>query len=268
MCTLRAHVLGELRLDEGHLSGASGLARARGRLYVAADDELSLGVFPAASRGPGRRLILAPGALPDDHDARKAAKLDLEAVAALPAGGLLVLGSGSAPGRHRGFVASLDGEDVSELDLAQLHAAIARALGGPVNLEGAEWHAGRLVLAHRGVGGEPSALVRVSWPALAVEDVETVACGTLDGVALGITDLAALPDGRLLTSLSAEDTDNAYDDGAVTGSALAIAGQEPWRLDGPWKVEGIWSDGREVLMVTDADDRAAPGLLLRAVLPR
>ena len=266
MQTLRARVVRELRLEDGFVSAASGLARARGRLYVAADDELALGVFSPGSGAPGTRLVLADEELPAEKEARKAAKADLEAVATLPAAGLVVMGSGSGDRRHRGFVTSLDGGEVREIDLHRLHDAIAREVDGPLNLEGAEWHAGRLLLAHRGVAGAASAIARVSWPDLALEDVAPVDAGTLDGVGLGITDLARLPDGRLLASYAAEDTDDAYADGPVTGSAVGILGEEPRRLDGSWKVEGLWSDGRELLMVTDADDSAQPALLLRATL--
>lgn len=267
MDTLRARVLRELHLDDGFVAAASGLARARGRLYVAADDELALAVFDAAGSAPGTRLALDDEPLPREPAARKAAKPDLEAVAALPAAGLVVLGSGATERRHRGFVVSLDGADVRELDLSRLHAAIARELDGPLNLEGAEWHGGRLVLAQRGTGGAANAVVEVSWPALELLSVAVHPAPSLDGAALGMTDLARLPDGRLLAAYAAEATDDPYDDGPVTGSAVGIVGSEPVRIDGPWKVEGIWSDGRELLMVTDADDPARPAVLLRALLP-
>ena len=257
----------ELRLEDGYIAAASGLARSRGRLYVAADDALALGMFEAAGAAPGRRLRLTDEQLPSEPVELKARKPDLEAVAALPAGGLVVLGSGSAPHRHRGFVVSLDGEDVRELDLRPLHDAAGRALGCEVNLEGAEWHAGALVLAHRGTAGAPSALVRVGWPELHVEGHEWVPAGLIGGVPSGLTDLARLPDGRLLASWAAEATDNSYDDGTVAGSAIGLLGEEPVPLDGDWKVEGLWSDGREVLMVTDADDASKPAVLLRALLP-
>lgn len=254
----------ELRLSEGYVSAASGLARARGRLYVAADDRLSLAVFDHASATPGTQLALAG----DGGSSPKAEKADLEAIAALPAAGLVVLGSGSGDRRHRGFVVSLDGGEVTELDLERLHDAVAREIDGPLNLEGAEWHAGGLVLAQRGAAGAASAMVRVSWPELAIEGVEPVAAGSLRGVALGMTDIARLPGGRLLASWAAEDSENAYDDGAVAGSAIGYPGEEPWALEGDWKVEGLWSDGRELLMVTDADDPSKPAVLLRTLLPR
>lgn len=205
--TLRTRVVRELRLEDGYVAAASGLARARGRFYVAADDAFALAMFEGTGTAPGRLLHLTGDELPHEPVARKAAKPDLEAVVALPVGALLVLGSGSAENRHRGFALSLDGEDSREIDLRPLHAEIRRELGGPVNLEGAEWHAGALLLAHRGTGGAPSALVRVSWPELRLEEVERVPAGTIGGVPSGLTDLARPPDGRLLASWAAEATD-------------------------------------------------------------
>lgn len=264
---VRARVLRELRLaGGGHVSAGSGLARARGRLYVAADDELALAVF-GSHEGPGTLLPLAAGDLPEESAARKAAKADLEAVVALPAGGLLVVGSGATEAHNRGFVVSLDGAAVEELDLAPLYDRLRAQVDGPLDVEGAAWHEGSLVLAHRGVGGRPSALARVRWPALSLASLEPLPPAALGDEPLGITDLAALPDGRLLASWAAEATDDPYLDGPVAGSALGVLGTPPQPLDGAWKVEGIWSDGREVLMVTDADDRARPSVLLRATLP-
>src|SRR3712207_3552227 len=102
--TLKPRVVRELRLADGYVSAASGLARARGRLYVAADDQHALLVFGSSDAGPGERLPLTAE---DAGPVEKAVKPDLEAVAALPAAGLVVLGSGSTDRRHRGFVTSL-----------------------------------------------------------------------------------------------------------------------------------------------------------------
>ena len=57
-----------------HLSAASGLVRVGGQLYVVADDELQLGVFPAIGNAPGDLLRLFPGELPRSHKPRKAKK--------------------------------------------------------------------------------------------------------------------------------------------------------------------------------------------------
>ncbi len=67
---------------------------------------------PPASRGEMRQAL--PGDLPDAEEERAKSKPDLEALSVLPPfegapfGGLLGLGSGSGPGRDRGFYWELD----------------------------------------------------------------------------------------------------------------------------------------------------------------
>ena len=83
------------------LSAASGLVRLGNRLYVVADDELSLGVFDLSNDEAGRLVRIFEGELPASHDERKAAKPDLESLTMLPAfdgcpyGALMAIGSGS-----------------------------------------------------------------------------------------------------------------------------------------------------------------------------
>ncbi len=99
--------------------------------------------------------------------------------------------------------------------------------------------------------------------------------GALDGVPLGLTDLCALPDGRLLFSAAAEDSDNPVADGAVAGSVLgwlaptgrlALLG----RLPGALKVEGLAvrpeGQGLRAWLVTDADQRGQAAQLLELSL--
>lgn len=89
-----------------------------------------------------------------------------------------------------------------------------------------------------------------------------------------VTDAVALPDGRILVSASAEDTDDPVADGPVSGSALALlAGEEvlavaPLPTDGQaLKLEGIAvvasrADGVALLGVVDQDDPTEPSLAL------
>jgi hypothetical protein len=130
-----------------HLSAASGLAAAGSRLYVVADDELHLGVFPAAGNAPGRLLRLFDGELPADKAARKKQKPDLEAITRLPAfgghpnGALLALGSGSKRKRHRGALLGLDAHGNIEgapriVDCSLLFAVLDREIPA-LNIEGA-----------------------------------------------------------------------------------------------------------------------------------
>jgi hypothetical protein len=98
--------------------------------------------------------------------------------------------------------------------------------------------------------------------------------GRIDGIPLGFTDGASLPDGRMIVSAVAEDTDNPYDDGRCMGTALAMIDGNRLvsvdRLDRVCKVEGLQAtvtgDAIELLMVTDADDPQVAAELLTARL--
>src|SRR5688500_2099786 len=65
-----------------HVSAASGLVKLGDRLFVAVDDERGLAMFQADRKGEW--IPLLPGALPAESEARRAAKPDFEALAALP----------------------------------------------------------------------------------------------------------------------------------------------------------------------------------------
>src|SRR5215218_10191051 len=76
-----------------HLSAASGLACPGSFIYVVADDELHLGVFPAAGNEPGHLIRLLDGALAACKMTRKKQNPDLEALTLLPAFGDYPLGA-------------------------------------------------------------------------------------------------------------------------------------------------------------------------------
>ena len=100
--------------------------------------------------------------------------------------------------------------------------------------------------------------------------------GTIEGVPLGFTDGAALPDGRIVFSAVAEHTEGTYLDGPCIGAAIGIIGTDGqvealYRLAQTHKVEGVHAtihgDLIHLLMVTDADDADVPGELLSAEIP-
>jgi hypothetical protein len=283
-----------------HLSAASGLACAGSFIYVVADDELHLGVFNAADNAPGRLLRLFDGELSADKAARKKQKPDLEAIVELPAfgdcthGALLALGSGSKRNRRRGALIRLDElgaiagvprvVDVSPLfDELDRHC---RAL----NIEGAVAIGDELRLLQRANRKHPpNATIRYPLPAilqaLATGDaigaippsaIDLIDLGRIDGVPLSFTDGASLPDGGMVFTAVAEDTEDAYDDGACLGAAIGVAASDGTvrfleRLDACHKVEGVAArvDNNVIrlLLVTDADDPAIPAVLFSATLP-
>ena len=303
---LQVRVLRQLDLshppDTGRpawLSAASGLVRCGGELYVAADDELSLGRFAATGSRPGSLLRLFEGRLPLHKQVRKKRKADLEillrlpALAGLPHGALLALGSGSSPRRRRGALVPLDARGrargaAQAVDAAPLSAQLTREFDD-LNLEGGWLDDDSLCLLQRGNRGSPNAVIELDYAAFAAglvqgrvlralrpRRVTQVDLGKLQGVPLGFTDACRPARGLWLYSAVAEDTADARADGAFMGAVIGLATRTDgilWqrRIAPPFKVEGIEATLRgnalTILCVTDADDAAAPAQLLKISAP-
>ena len=298
---LRPTVLRELTLARSpgepvpaHVSAASGVAAPGAWLYVIVDDEAGLGVFPREGGAPGRLLALPGEQLPNDPVARKKHKPDLEALCVLPPhegapdGALLGLGSGSAEPRQRGIRWPLDAHgalrgEALPVDLAPLYAELDRHFA-QLNVEGATVCGDELLLAQRGNSVEGiNAIALLDLAAVlaalvadgavvpdALRSIETHELPELNGVPATFTDLAALPDGRVLFTACAEATDDPVRDGEFVGAVVGVLGGSAAPLEPAHKVEGVWplsnGDRIELLLVADADDRAIPAPLLRATL--
>lgn len=283
-----------------HLAAASGIVVDGAFLYVVPDDDLHLGVFDLNEPRDGVKVRLFPGDLPDDAAARKARKPDLEALVRLPpfvgcpTGALLAFASGSKPNRRTGALLPLDDAGAlsgapGAVDLSALYAPLGRRFPA-LNVEGATVVGRQLVLLQRASGEHPenavirfpladvlhalSAAGELRLPELPA-DILPVDLGLVDGVPLGFTDAAALPDGRLVFSAVAESVDDTYNDGPCIGAAIGILGADghvqPLEFLRPVrKIEGIDArdDGNAIrlLLVSDADDRGKPGALFRATL--
>ena len=290
--TVKAHPRGQ-----PYLSAASGLVCAHGRVYVIADDEHHLAVF-GDLRSPGRLHRVLAGDLPQEKEARKKRKPDLETLFLLPSAktdrrhALIALGSGSRKNRQTGILIALGPRGkvsgkVRRFDLRPLYEPLRDALGGEINIEGAIVTDEQLLLLNRAVKGK-------SVNAVAHYDVRDVRramegvprrikpelvrsydLGDIDGVALGFTDAAALPGGGWVFTAVAENTDDSVADGACAGSVVGVVDgrgklREMRRLQPKMKVEGIdvWAtpEGMALCLVTDADDPAQPSTLLLARL--
>ena len=286
-----------------HLSAASGLVCCGEWLYVIADDENHLGVFPLADHAaPGDLLRLRAGDLPDKKCKRKKQKADFEAMVALPSfggyphGALLVMGSGSRANRMIASLIALDAHGVAMLkgdlpraiDFTPLFTSLTNVFA-ELNIEGAFVDGEHLALLQRGnTAGGRNARIRVALAPLlagiargdaamsgAHKNICDFSLGDINGVPLGFTDGAALPGGGFVFTAAAEDTDDAYDDGACEGSVIGMVGADDqlrhmWRLDGGRKLEGIavrgTAQGLQLLLVTDLDDANVPGQLLTTII--
>jgi hypothetical protein len=263
------------------VSAASGLVLRDGAFHVVADDEHALFVF--GEDGATRRIELLPGELPAEHAARKAQKPDFEILIDLGEHGLLAMGSGSRPTRERAVRVDRD-ERIAVIDTSPLCATLRDSFP-ELNLEGGVLRGDDVVFLQRGNRSDRrNALVFVAkddlLSALATRTfvlthaprIVDLGLGGQDDVPWSCTDLAVLADGDLLASVVLEDTCDAYADGPCLGSALArIAadGTLRWhrRLETSAKIEGIAVGGDTVWLVSDADDRTQPSVLLRVALP-
>jgi hypothetical protein len=283
-----------------HLSAASGLVCPGASIYVVADDELHLGIFPATGRAPGHLLRLFDGELPAEKAARKKQKPDLEAITPLPPfgpytnGALLALGSGSKKNRCRGALLALDASGAIAgvprvIDAAPLREDLDRRFPA-LNIEGAVAIGDELRLLQRANRKHPQNLI-IRYPlapvlkmfaagdvigAMAPSAVDAVDLGEIGGVPLSFTDGASLPDGSMVFTAVAEDTEDTYNDGACLGAAIGVAAPDGTlrfleRCDECHKIEGVAvrvdNNVIRLLLVTDADDPAIPAGLFTFTLP-
>ena len=272
--TVRTRVLRELPV------GAASAAVQVGRtLFVVADDENRLAAVNVDSWDV-RFVGFEAGQAASDHAERKRRKRDIEALT-VAEGWLIALGSGSTPNRCRGFAWAVDdGGDLSggvrPLDLQPLYAELSKAIPD-LNVEGATFAGGRLLLFQRGNGpGGVNAVVELEWrgepsatldPA-AVVGIDEHELGWVEGVRLCFTDATCAGDDVFFTAV-AEAALSTYEDGPCVGAAVGILGGPLLHLDPPLKAEGVevaatGPEGVDLLLVVDDDDPRTPAQLVSA----
>ncbi|HEY0017382.1 MAG TPA: hypothetical protein VGC13_13815 [Longimicrobium sp.] len=240
-----------------HVRAGSGLAWTGGALAVMQDDANFVALAdPATGLCRAIPLPAGEGGLRQFDDVRgnKRFKLDLEACATVPdaCGDEMVVafGSGSSALRERVLHVRDAAGPAPRVELREALTFYARLrdaaefAGSELNVEGAVWRAGRLVLLNRGNGAavdgrQPvDATCEVEWAALRAyldgpgahpapgpENVIQYALGEIDGCRLTFTDAAAFG-GALVYTATAEASPNAVDDGPVAGSAVGIIGAD------------------------------------------
>ncbi len=240
-----------------YVRAGSGLAWWGGHLALVQDDARFVALVDPAThhvealalpRGEGGARVFG------EDRGTKHLKLDLEAVATIESGALMVaLGSGSSDRRQT--VAFLrEGEPPVLVEARALYAALRETkafAGSELNVEGAfvvpSADGPRLRLFNRGNGAPRDGRAPVNATAdldvvalLAylgapdrepppLLDVTPFVLGRLDGPRLGFTDAALDSDGRVLVAMAAEDSPDATRDGRVAGSALGVVDEEDGR---------------------------------------
>ncbi|WP_205470970.1 hypothetical protein [Nocardioides sp. SYSU D00038] len=285
----------ELRFADGRpVRAASAVAAYDGRWLVAQDDATHAALVPDDPGDPVTALRLLPPVdgrtTFSEAEGTKHLKPDLEAACTLGAD-VLLLGSGSTPARTRGVLLRGDGR-TAVTELAPTYAAVAAALDvapDRLNLEGCcSPAAGVLRCWQRGLPalGVPTASVDLDLTTLLAKFAGHPGPAAVTGVrrydlggGLAVTDAVSLArwagDGLVLVAAAVEDAPDAVADGPVTATALgllrddAVLAVEPLPLVGGRvaKVEGLavrsWdSDRGRLVACVDADDPAAPSLLL------
>lgn len=240
-----------------HIRAASGLAWVGSRLAVIQDDASFIALVNAENGlADAFPLPAGPGGARQFDDARgnKAGKLDLEALAIIPASDGMLLaafGSGSLAPRETVVLVSFDGNGNANIDMrpaSEFYALMQRAgdfAGSEMNVEGALYLNETLRLFGRGNGAvrgklrPVNASCDVSWPALrsylerpmsvgppVPASISQYDLGALDGVPLGFTDVALGPGDIVLYAAAAEASPDATRDGEVRGSVVGtIAAQ-------------------------------------------
>jgi hypothetical protein len=253
------------------VTGGSALLKFGTDLVVVHDDAFRVTSIALPSFTTRPRVIAGGGS-----SLGKAGKPDFESAVWLDDSTAVLLGSGSTPMRCKLAFLDFVRGCVRIEDRAEWFDVLRRALSGVerLNIEGVVIDGLRMLLLHRGSGGAPSAILELPADALRSRKVELVSArrvdlGRLDGVTLGFTDAALLPDGRVMFLAAAEDAPDAIADGPITGSVLGVLDaaltEARWtricRLDGNsycQKAEGLVVDagGATGWILTDADDPA------------
>lgn len=279
-----------------HLSAASGLVQAGPWLYVVADDELHLGKFLLEGNSAGELYRCFAGNLPIDVEERKAEKPDIEVLMRIPQlnnptqQALLALGSGSKKNRSQCAIIPLDhsgniSASAKIIDLSNFYEFLKKEIGN-LNIEGAAIVQQDIFLFQRGnKKNKLNASIRIalddfyhllSQPQKYHEphiQITPYDLGEIDQIPLCFTDATSLSSGEIIFTASAENTSDAYLDGACMGSAIGVINSqgnlsflEP--INKKIKLEGVEAKVKnktiELLLVSDADDATHPAQLYSA----
>lgn len=262
-----------MELTQPFISAASGLIKIDHQCYVIGDDENFVGRYDLLKQ-TGETFVLFQDVLPEDKTERKKLKKDFEAMVYLPrTQNILVLPSGSTHQRETAALMNLNGELVQVISLHELYQSLRLTIT-ELNIEGGVLIEDSLFLFQRGNGKlGMNALVKLSYPELALDSILPIDLGEIQSVKLTFTDATNFGNNFLFLAV-AEASASTYLDGEVVGSVLGILtpqgrilAQEQLQIIS--KPEGLSFSKEDFsfLVVTDDDDRAKPALLMLGKLP-
>lgn len=238
-----------LRNDLIAYSSASAIEYSNGILYVIGDDVNYILCLDLAWN------VVREIKLFDFEGNRipKPQKPDLES-ACFVNGFLYILGSGSlSPQRDVAFIVHPDDGIAKKINTAAFFALFRdKALIKEINIEGFTSCKDKLLFFNRGNISQSNQLIITDHKILKSQfpdrfKVMPVQSRNLNNIQLGISGACydSVNDILLLTA-SAEDTDNAYDDGQVLGSAVAVVFDAYHKLETEELIIDTWIDLEEV----------------------
>ncbi len=253
--------------------------------FVVADDELHLAVFKLDNNEPGSMHRLLPGELPDQPADLASAKPDFESLIYLPSdyappkGALLAVPSGATPAKCLGVMVPFGADGSLQapktIDFTSLYKQLATTFGA-LRIEGAVCGDGEIILFQRGNGeGTSNAAIKLhgerfndclrffsSIESICLDKIIPYDLGDIDGVMLGFTDAAPLPNGSIVFTAAAE-SHNDGERGEHKGFAMGIMerdgtiGSLKVIKNGP-RVEGIFAEQQEKVLLWLVIDNSDP----------
>ncbi len=242
---MKAAITRHLHFDT--LPSASGLEMLGDHYYVVGDDSPYLYRLDKEFRMESQEAIFDTAGFENGRVA-KADKADLEGMTLLQHQGkpyLLMMGSGSAPGRRKAYLYNICGDDICRegagehgartIDIDKLYRQLeqkADTLGGTLlNIEGVAAGHGKLYLLQRAIGSGHNVLIsyRLSefipyllgeaGGSLPQPELSYFRLPDLNMLQAGFSG-AYVYDDKLFFTASLEDTNDAYGDGEVLGSYI------------------------------------------------
>jgi len=206
---------------------ASGIEFYKGNVYVVGDDAKDVLVMNKKWKKP-TLINLFPS---DTERVPKKIKFDLEATTLVnidKKAHLLIMGSGSAEPRNKGFLLNLKNNSTTKLDLTVFYRRLQEAGLKDLNIEGAATLMDYIILGNRGNKANPeNHLIITSTDFFSNQEKAPIQLLKLEFPVkeqyAGVSGLAYSDDHEtLLLTISTEDTPNAIDDGPIGKSYLGI----------------------------------------------